>query len=589
MDSTWGEGNSTLHLGSTIGDIDVIKCLLSRNLNIHCKNRAGLTPLDVAADDETQSLFRQFRNNTRSTPAAAARDAKRSGNVERTSQTNKNLISSSSYTGKIDVQMTVTHKEVSVAVAAPAAEPIEKGQLRDIKEAASKTSSTVSLPFIAPTSSSINSELISLFATQTLLMAAPTTTMQTSITPAPITSHSTLKGSTSTSSLFNNPFLQADRDLVPVDQSTKNSSFFRNGGSLNSAKLKIVANDNEKARPSISSSISSATFPKNLASSAILKNSNWSAKRSLTSLDWSNSSESGIPASAIPTPPLPITAIDNTTEAQISATLTVNLPKVAEKESIASALPRTIITSPVVIVEKGGDKPDSVKSFRSSLTSSYGSRFQQQPPPKASDLIKKFDRPSNRVVGPSIVPSSQGVLGLGVGRSYPTTRNLKSLGYIKPALEAQTSPAIGINHIQKSSNHTTTPDSQEALPIVNIPATTISEDLMDAPAEPQFETKETDEYCPSLVDGEPDEKSPTYDFVCLEPKSSSLEDTAVIASSQPTPITIENQLNVEQVESTFSADKCLLDQFVGKKEGGIEDIEIIKSITISDLKIEVCI
>ncbi|KAJ3385390.1 hypothetical protein HDU92_003082 [Lobulomyces angularis] len=56
----WGESNTTLHLASYAGDVEIIENLLTKGASTSIKNRYGLTPVDVAADEETRTVFRNF-------------------------------------------------------------------------------------------------------------------------------------------------------------------------------------------------------------------------------------------------------------------------------------------------------------------------------------------------------------------------------------------------------------------------------------------------------------------------------------------------------------------------------------------------
>ena len=66
INSTFGEGNTALHLASYFGENDTISMLLSFGADPSIKNNLGYNCADVSCDKETRLLFDSVANNTAS-------------------------------------------------------------------------------------------------------------------------------------------------------------------------------------------------------------------------------------------------------------------------------------------------------------------------------------------------------------------------------------------------------------------------------------------------------------------------------------------------------------------------------------------
>ncbi|KAI9175868.1 hypothetical protein H9P43_006232 [Blastocladiella emersonii ATCC 22665] len=64
----WGENNTTLHVASFLGEIDVIQAILDRGVPHHLQNNLAFAPIDVAPDDLTRDVFRKFTTSLPKSP-----------------------------------------------------------------------------------------------------------------------------------------------------------------------------------------------------------------------------------------------------------------------------------------------------------------------------------------------------------------------------------------------------------------------------------------------------------------------------------------------------------------------------------------
>jgi len=64
IDDEWGNGNTALHAASFMGESEYINELIGLGADSSIQNGLGLSPVDVALDNETRDLFAALAGKT---------------------------------------------------------------------------------------------------------------------------------------------------------------------------------------------------------------------------------------------------------------------------------------------------------------------------------------------------------------------------------------------------------------------------------------------------------------------------------------------------------------------------------------------